>query len=224
MSAVMGKYTNPKFEVVKTDYGLLVGAMRRTNDPDNVYWRITQHIMPWYQMVPPFVLNSSPVEVSFITFWVPIDDHTHMSWLVVSDPLYAFSDPNRRYRFPFPETIPGTLIAKANRSNDYLIDREKQKSGKSFTGIPNVPAQDQAVTEGQGDGPIADRTKERLGTSDTAIIIARQVALHAIRDVQEGRNPPGVDAEAIRGLTAVSIVLPANVPFVEGARPLLKSE
>jgi 5,5'-dehydrodivanillate O-demethylase len=38
-------------------------------------------------------------------------------------------------------------------------------------------------------GEIADRTNERLGTSDKGIIMYRQMLMKAIKDVQEGRDP-----------------------------------
>lgn len=41
-------------------------------------------------------------------------------------------------------------------------------------------------------GPIQDRTQENLSYTDKTIIAARKVLLKAVRDVQEGRDPPGV--------------------------------
>ena len=37
-----------------------------------------------------------------------------------------------------------------NLDNDYLIDREAQRTGKSYTGIPGIRQQDMAVTETHG--------------------------------------------------------------------------
>lgn len=39
---------------------------------------------------------------------------------------------------------------------------------------------------------MQDRTQEHLGAADRGIIVARQVLLRAIRDVQAGREPPGL--------------------------------
>ena len=41
-------------------------------------------------------------------------------------------------------------------------------------------------------GPIQDRTKENIVSSDIAIVAARKLMEKAIRDVQEGREPPHV--------------------------------
>ena len=50
-------------------------------------------------------------------------------------------------------------------------------------------AQDAVANETQR--PIQDRTREPLGMEDMSIIAARQMLLQAIRDVQEGEDPPG---------------------------------
>jgi hypothetical protein len=86
------------------------------------------------------------------------------------------------------DLIPGTYKPIANKSNDYLIDRERQRS-VNFTGINGVNAQDMAVQESMG--PIYDRTKEHLGSADLAIITARRMLLEAAKDVEDGRDPVG---------------------------------
>jgi hypothetical protein len=42
-------------------------------------------------------------------------------------------------------------------------------------------------------GPIYDRSKERLGTTDVAIIRMRQQLLQAADRLQRGIDPPGLD-------------------------------
>src|SRR6185295_6621373 len=41
----------PRFEVVDTDYGVLIGA-RRANPDGRWYWRVTQFLLPFYTMPP----------------------------------------------------------------------------------------------------------------------------------------------------------------------------
>ena len=48
-------------------------------------------------------------------------------------------------------------------ANDYLLDREIQRT-TSYTGIWSVNDQDRSVQESMG--PIYDRRKEHLGSSD----------------------------------------------------------
>jgi hypothetical protein len=87
--------------------------------------------------------------------------------------------------FP-PELVPGTFIPKRVNENDYLIDRELQRT-TTYTGIWGVNDQDRAVQESMG--PIYDRRNEHLGTSDLAIIAARRRLLQAARDLQQGIEP-----------------------------------
>jgi hypothetical protein len=42
-------------------------------------------------------------------------------------------------------------------------------------------------------GPIVDRSREFLTSSDLAIIQVRRTLLNAVRDYQEGKAPPGTD-------------------------------
>jgi phthalate 4,5-dioxygenase oxygenase subunit len=80
-------------------------------------------------------------------------------------------------------------------SNDYGIDRQQQKTF-SFTGINGVNTQDVALQEGMG--PIVDRSKEHLGTTDRAIIALRQLLLEASRAVESGDPVRGADPSAYR--------------------------
>jgi hypothetical protein len=71
-----------------------------------------------------------------------------------------------------------------------MQDRISMKE-ETYSGIGFVfPAQDLCVTEGPG--PIQDRTPEHLVSSDLPLVVARKIQLKAIRDVQEGRDPPYV--------------------------------
>ena len=84
--------------------------------------------------------------------------------------------------------VPGTFKLKADVTNDYGLSRERQKT-VNYTGIQGTNTQDFAVQESMG--PIYDRTKEHLGSADTAIIQMRRLLLEAVKDVQEGRDPVG---------------------------------
>jgi 5,5'-dehydrodivanillate O-demethylase oxygenase subunit len=53
-----------------------------------------------------------------------------------------------------------------------------------------VPAQDHLVWETPG--PIADRTRERLATSDRGIVMLREIMMREFRKVEQGLDPIGV--------------------------------
>lgn len=211
--------TAPKFEVSETQYGLLIAA-RRDADNDNYYWRITPWLMPWYTMIPPY--GDSPLRGHA---WVPVDDEHcwvyNMTWhparLLARDELAEM----RAGGGIHTEIIPGTTLGRQNKGNDYLIDRALQKSGLSYTGIRGIAVQDIAIQESMG--PIYDRTKEHLGTSDTAIIAARRMLMKAARNLSDTAAPPGLDPAGQR-VRAASIVLPRAVPFQEGAKDMLVAQ
>ena len=93
------------------------------------------------------------------------------------------------------DLIPGSFVLKRNPSNDYLIDRQMQKT-RNFTGIVGVNTQDFALQEGMG--PICDRSKEFPGSSDKAVLAMRRLLLEALGTVGKGGVPRGADAATHR--------------------------
>ena len=80
---------------------------------------------------------------------------------------------------------------KRHAWNNYLQDRDLMKTGDSFTGIPGIPNQDIAMWESMG--AIADRTSERLGASDIAVIQFRRIMLDAVARHAAGAAPIGLE-------------------------------
>jgi phthalate 4,5-dioxygenase len=66
-------------------------------------------------------------------------------------------------------------------------------------------------------GPIADRTKENLVSTDNAIIMARHRLRRAAFALEKGATPPGLTPECQR-VRSAAFVLPSNVPFAEARR------
>jgi hypothetical protein len=132
--------------------------------------------------------------------WVPMDDGTTMIYSVDYQPGRPLQDAEmtlcRAWLHIHAENLPGSDFAVQNKGNDYMIDREKQKSGGSYTGMKGLSTQDCAIQESMG--AIADRTMEHLGVSDTAIIQIRRLLLRALNDMAEGRAPPGLEAASYR--------------------------
>ena len=77
--------------------------------------------------------------------------------------------------------------------------------GCFLTGIRGVNTQDFALQEGMG--PIPDRSQERLGTTDRAIIVTRQLLLEACDRVRAGEAPRGVEPRTYRGVRAYDCVI-----------------
>jgi phthalate 4,5-dioxygenase oxygenase subunit len=91
-----------------------------------------------------------------------------------------------------------------------------------MTGIHGFAAQDQAIQESMG--PNVDRTRERLGTSDTAIIAARRLLLQEIHALQQGQEPQAAHDADVYWVRSCSLLLNREVEFDEGARELMKAE
>ena len=146
-----GRYmrdTSPRFEIVDAPYGLLIGA-RREADADHYYWRITPWLFPWYTIVPPY--SDKPLVGHA---WVPIDDESCWTYSATwhpTRPLTAYElEEMRSGRTHHPEKIPGTFRSVRNKSNDYLIDREAQRSARSYTGIFGISNQDRGGAREHG--------------------------------------------------------------------------
>ena len=115
--------------------------------------------------------------------------------------------------------VPGTFRPAANKDNDYLVDREGQKIGKTYSGVYGIAMQDASLQESMG--PIVDRTKENLVSTDNGIIMARHRMLRAVKALMEkGTVPPGVDV-AHQKIRSAAVVLPPDQPFKDGAREAL---
>jgi phthalate 4,5-dioxygenase len=207
----------PFFEVVESDGGLLVGV-RRNAEEGHYYWRITPWVMPAFTMVPP--RGDHPVHGHF---WVPIDDEN--CWVFTFDylPTRAITAAElqamKEGRGVHNEYVPGTFRPLQNKDNDYLMDRDAQRRGETFSGIRGIAMQDASLQESMG--PIVDRTKERLVSADSGIIKARRRLVQAAQELRDaGIVPPGVDTAHHR-IRSVSIVLPKEESFLESCRDAL---
>jgi hypothetical protein len=115
--------------------------------------------------------------------------------------------------------VPGTFHPAANKDNDYLMNREAQKAGTTFSGIEGIGMQDASLQESMG--PVVDRTKENLVSTDNGIIMARHRLLRAVKAfVDKGVTPPGVDV-VHQKVRSAAVILPPDQPFKEGAREAL---
>jgi nitrite reductase/ring-hydroxylating ferredoxin subunit len=195
---------NPRLHVADAPYGLAIAAQRRGDDARD-YWRINHWILPWYSMFPPLVDEGIGGHA-----WVPIDDEScwvyNITWsprgplATVGDGIYG-------------DLLPGTYRSRANKDNDFLIDRAVQRT-RSFTGIPGFAAQDCAVQESMG--TISDRAREHLGSTDLPIIAIRRRLKEAVIRNEGGAELPGLDPATHR-IRPAALMLHKGVGFMEGA-------
>ena len=204
----------PVFEVVEQPGGLYIGA-RRNAEGGNYYWRITPWVMPSFTMVPP--RGDHPVHGHF---WIPIDDENCWAWSFDYHPVRALTASERQAMIDgkgiHVSYVPGTYRPAANKDNDYLMDRAAQKAGATYSGVEGIAMQDASLQESMG--PIVDRTKENLVSTDNGIIMARHRLMKAAKALAEkDTTPPGTDPEHQR-VRSAALVLAPDQPFKEAAR------
>jgi len=209
----------PQFSVKKTDYGLLI-AVRRNAEEDTYYWRLTQFLLPSHTMIP----YQKGLSIHGHC-WVPRDDETCWVWTMSWNPDGPLSEEEwkaiREETFVHANVEPVTFRPIRNAGNNYLIDLEKQRT-TNMSGIKGFASQDQAIQESMG--PVVDRTRERLGTSDTAIIAMRRLLLQEVRELQRGVEPFAAHHGDVYWIRSASSVLKRDIEFEEGCRSLMQAE
>ena len=226
---IRGVWTNdraPGLEVVPTRYGVVYSALRKINDQGDTHHRINQYLYPFFSMIT--IDNTINVRA-----WVPLDDEyhmlIHMSGKAVEKPSperdammvngfasaggYVPETPDPRTRY----------FSHANKSNNYLINYENQKTNM-MSGIPFLMnLQDRAMTETMG--KIYDRRREHLGTSDRMIIQVRKELLAASRAYQEdGSVPESVDEPNLVRVRPAGVILKEGVDWKEATMVVRDSD
>lgn len=168
----------------------------RAADSGQTYLRYANFLFPFWTQAPQGAFESNLL----LRAWVPMDD-THMMLITFSWTKRVGLQPMKNGQ-PLPGVAPHELLpnttdwlgryrAVQNRDNDYMIDREAQRTNTIWCGMKDIVTQDVAVTESMGE--ISDRTKEHLVHSDLMIVRTRRRLLRAARELaSHGTNPPGV--------------------------------
>jgi phenylpropionate dioxygenase-like ring-hydroxylating dioxygenase large terminal subunit len=208
----------PRLVVDLTDYGYHYAGIRPLDD-GRVYVRTYHFILPFHQIRPSQTEQGSPSVAGHI--WVPMDDDNTMvfNWehSATDEPLTERDRLERRLGNGPLDVDQTTFRGKRNRRNDYLLDRQVQKT-ESFTGIDGVNVQDRAIQESMG--RVVDRTREHLGPADKAIIQARRLLLHAVKTVHDDGTPRGINPSYYT-LRAADGVLPADADWRQLLTPEL---
>jgi phenylpropionate dioxygenase-like ring-hydroxylating dioxygenase large terminal subunit len=208
----------PVFEVADAPGGLFIGARRNAED-DQYYWRITPWVMPSFTMIAPRGDHSVHGH-----WWIPIDDEHCWAWSFDYTPTRELRAEERAAMADGQgihcKYVPGTFIPLANKSNDYLMDREAQKAGIYYSGVEGIAIQDASLQESMG--PICDRSKEMLVSTDKGIMMARRKLFEALSKLEDlGETPPGVDPDSHK-VRSASLLLPRSRHFEDGAAAALR--
>ena len=209
----------PEVEFERTGYGHVGVAMHKRADAQ--YVRSFHYVMPSQTIRARSTAprgGAAPVPTMTGHIWVPIDDETCWiyNWMYSYSPQipiersFALARESEQGRGP-DDLLPGYRL-KANRANDYLLDRGVQKR-QTFSGIPGINTQDYAIQEGMG--PIVDRSKEHLAVSDRVIILTRQLLLEAVDAAEAGEPVRGADPATYTNLRAADDVVPLDADWHE---------
>jgi phthalate 4,5-dioxygenase len=202
ISKVLREYDRPEIRVERTDYGMRLQTLRTLSDAQT-HIRVTNVLFPQAFVIP---MNA---EMTITQFHVPVDD-TGCYWYSIFTSFGAPVDKdtmrNQRLRtYPAPDYKP-----IFGRANGWGFNPEEQRT-KTFTGMGfDINIHDQFACESQG--PIQDRTKENLGSSDKGIVLYRRILVDAIRKSEAGETPLMVvddaQASALTGPPAIDGIGP----------------
>lgn len=179
----------PRYAIADHHAGMTLAGERRAN-PGNSYWRIAQFMLPCHSLAP----GAMPGETFTGQSFVPIDDQNCWIYTYAWNPDRALTDAELdRYLGgrSVHAMVDEQFVPLRNRSNNYLVDRELQKTG-NYTGITGLSEQDAAIQDSQG--RIADRGTENLVPSDIGVVRFRQLVLGQAKALAANQPTDRLDA------------------------------
>ncbi len=200
----------PRMQVERGSYGFRYAAIRRPikNAAANDYIRSTVFVAPSTALIPPNNLYN----VANIN--VPMDDTNTAFYFIAWGHPDQTPDTDTWRKFLGQQLGPdldANYAPLRNRENKFWQDRAAMKAG-NFTGITGFPNQDIAMWVTMG--PIADRTHERLGASDMAVVEFRKQMLEAVRAFQAGEAAIGTGAARIpASIVAFQAIVPKTTDW-----------
>jgi phenylpropionate dioxygenase-like ring-hydroxylating dioxygenase large terminal subunit len=190
MTRIMREFDRPQISVQAMPYGLQLTTLRPMSQA-LTHVRVTHSIFPHTFVIP---LSES---MTITQMHVPIDD-THTYWYAI---FTSFGEPvdkptmreQRLRSVSLPDYVP-----HAGRHNQWGFDAQEQRT-RTFLGMgeDDINVHDQWACESMG--PIQDRTREHLGSTDVAIAAYRRQLIEAIDAVQAGQMPPGMAQAQLAG-------------------------
>jgi phthalate 4,5-dioxygenase len=213
---------------------LMYGCHRPAN-AGNTYWRLAHYIVPFF-VIPP----AGPLDLLIAAkAYVPLDDEHNLNISIYRKLPRSGPRPTRTGR-PIPGVGAGPnrgIVYQENTTdwlgrwrlvnqpeNDYLIDRDAQRTGGIFSGIDGIQAQDTSICETMG--PITDRTLEHLASSDETLARARRKLVRLAQAYEKDRSAylPGVDDPGIyRGHRGGYFLAPSDRPFREAYGEMIRT-
>lgn len=206
LTRILREYPRPRIGVQDTAWGFRLVTTRDLAD-GLTHYRITNLLFPNAIVIP------MSHEIVITQWHVPIDD-VSCYWYSM---FTSFAAPVDR-RTMREQRLAGLTLPlyrpKLGRQERWGFDADDQRR-RTYTGLGmDVNMHDQWAVESPG--PIHDRTREHLGTTDVAIVKYRKLLLAAIRARVAGEGLPFIlDATAaadVRGPVAIDAIGPQEQP------------
>lgn len=205
LSELVAGHFRPDIEVEDAPHGLRVFATRRLTQTAT-HVRVTNYTFPNAFTVP---IGNTKV---FTQWHVPVDDTRHYWYMI----YYDFARPVDKETL-LRQRLDGVTLpdyrSVRNKSNHWGYDPAEQRE-LTYTGMGfDINVHDQFAVESMG--PVQDRTRERLGVSDRAVIATRRLLLNALASRADGGGLPArpatsAAAAALTGPAAVDCVAPGD--------------
>jgi phenylpropionate dioxygenase-like ring-hydroxylating dioxygenase large terminal subunit len=206
MTRVMREFHRPEIRHEAVADGLTRITTLRRIDETLMHVRVTHAAFPSTFVIP---LSET---ITITQMHVPVDD-THNYWYAF---FTSFTGPVDKDAMRTPRLQAVTLpdyVPKSGRHNNWCFNAEEQQT-RTYLGMgeDDINLHDQWAVESMG--PIQDRTKEHLGTSDKVIMANRRTLLKAIETVRAGGRPPmalsDAEAERLTGPDTIDCIAPAE--------------
>jgi hypothetical protein len=189
---------------------LRIYSVRKSGE-DRKYVRITNFLLPNKTAI---VGNEGRIGEGYTTNWhVPVDDDFHMRFDITFNRVKAIDIERYDSRSVGEVTLDHHLVR--NQRNRYLQNRAAMTTD-NFTGMGNSFIVHDAYAV-ETAGPIHDRTREHLGTTDIIIAQARQLLLEGMEAVESGKAPIHVNDTDMDDLVVCSVVVPQDMDHKEVA-------
>ena len=179
---LIAKAQPPQLDVEITDFGVRIYSVRQMGG-GQIYLRVSNFVLPNLSTFP----GQTGGQGYGINWHVPIDDTHHWKY------CFFF---NREA--PLDQAVIDKSLAEVdenyrpvrNEGNKFMQNRGSMQT-QTYTGMGSGFQTHDAFATGS-QGAVQDRTQENIVSSDIAIVAARKLMGKAIRDIQEGREPPHV--------------------------------
>jgi phthalate 4,5-dioxygenase len=201
--------TSPRFEFLEMPYGFREAALRELSD-GKVYARIREVVLPYWSFIP-----GEHGEPRLVVVVVPIDDEWSAHWYYYMSPFGPVPEAYREQMLWGTGADDDDYAAdRGSGANIWHQDRAAMKAGHWSGVLKNFTYEDFIIEESMG--PISDRTREYLGTSDAPIVRARRMLMEALDAHAKGKLPFGIDRDLdYRRIRALAITMPKNRNWLE---------